>query len=214
MSCISKVLVDVRWYLISGCYCSYNRIQECFFNTTTGECTPVDAATALYVTKASRPLIQTDPISLSLLVMILEYPACGLYASLTEDIVRTLYLGPLQDGGGGEALKYRQCSYGRFTLNTTTFRAMRVPHDCNSLITTCSFWAISSLADAAARVQITSSSFISYTHYTYILPPAMAGKCSWAGLASLPGRQTWLQSTLYGLRWATIMQESLHNFGA
>ncbi|EFJ43600.1 LOW QUALITY PROTEIN: metalloproteinase, extracellular matrix glycoprotein VMP29, partial [Volvox carteri f. nagariensis] len=147
-----------------------------------------------------------------LLVMVLDYPACGFPATITEEEIRTLYLGPNGDGKGGLAEKYTQCSYGKFNLNITAFRAVRVTHQCSPPITTsCAAWAMSTKADAATKPLIGPAAFSSFSHYTYIVPP---GLCPWSGLAYLPGRQAFLQTSANGVyRWATIMQEALHNYG-
>ncbi|EFJ45612.1 metalloproteinase, extracellular matrix glycoprotein VMP26 [Volvox carteri f. nagariensis] len=174
------------------------------------------------MTTPAESLLNTTTTSQRLLVIILDYPDCGLPASLTEADVRTLYLGPGHDGNGGLAQKYRDCSYGKFTLNITAFRAVRVPHLCSVMVSSsCAAWAISFLAEAATRALIGPTDFASFTHFTYILPPGLRERCNqpplstaWEGLALLPGRKTWLQTSAYGVfRWATVMQEGLHNYG-
>ncbi|EFJ48380.1 metalloproteinase, extracellular matrix glycoprotein VMP25, partial [Volvox carteri f. nagariensis] len=150
-----------------------------------------------------------------LLVMVLDYPACGYPANITEEEIRTLYLGPNGDGKGGLAEKYTQCSYGKFNLDITAFRAVRVTHQCSTPITTsCADWAMSTKADGATKALIGPAAFSSFSHYTYIVPPGLQPVCPWSGLAYLPGRQTFLQTSANGVyRWATIMQEALHNYG-
>ncbi|EFJ42898.1 metalloproteinase, extracellular matrix glycoprotein VMP31, partial [Volvox carteri f. nagariensis] len=61
-----------------------------------------------------------------LLVIIMDYSACGLPASLTEAAARTVFLGANGDGRGGAAQKYEQCSYGKLVLNATAFTAVTV----------------------------------------------------------------------------------------
>ncbi|GLC67891.1 hypothetical protein PLESTF_000619900 [Pleodorina starrii] len=192
---------------------------DCLFSATSSsnECSP-DASSVLTVLEPAPSLASlssNETVSQRLLVMILEYPPCGIRASLTEDDVRTLYLGPRQDGAGGIAQKFTQCSYGKFNINATAFRAVVVPHMCSTPITaSCAWWAIYLLADAATKAIIGNAAFTSFTHYTYILPPSLRFACDWSGLALLPGRQTWLQTSSYGVyRWATAMQESIHNYG-
>lgn len=150
-----------------------------------------------------------------LLVMILDYSACGYPSSLNVTTVRQLFLGPNEDGNGGVAMRYQQCSYGNMLLSTTAFMAAVITPACSISVTSaCSWWAISQGADAAARSQLGLPVFSSFTYYTYVLPPGLQRVCPWAGLALLPGRQTWLQTSNYGvMRWATIMQEGLHNYG-
>ncbi|EFJ40265.1 metalloproteinase, extracellular matrix glycoprotein VMP2 [Volvox carteri f. nagariensis] len=150
-----------------------------------------------------------------LLVMILDYSACGLAPSLTESQVRKIFLGPDEDGLGGVAKKYSQCSYYKFGLNVTAFTAVRISLNCSStVIDSCSWWTISQRADDAAKLKLGLTAFATFTHFTYVLPPGLQRSCPWAGLALLPGRQTWLQSSSYGIqRWATVMQEAIHNYG-
>ncbi|EFJ40266.1 hypothetical protein VOLCADRAFT_69765 [Volvox carteri f. nagariensis] len=187
------------------------------YNATAGECAP-DSSSILTVLSTA-PAVDTTfspVISQRLLVMIVDYPDCGLPANLTENDARTIYLGPNQDGKGGIAEKYTQCSYGRFGLNVTAFRAVRVPHMCSTSITSqCAYYAIQSLADTATKALIGAAAFSTFTHYTYLLPPGLAPACTWSGLALLPGRTTWLQTAQpRGVnRWATVMQEAIHNYG-
>ncbi|GLI63048.1 hypothetical protein VaNZ11_005763 [Volvox africanus] len=145
--------------------------------------------------------------------MILDYTACGFAPSLDVDTVTRLYMGPNRDGNGGVAEKFNECSYGKF--NISYFQAAVVKPACSTAVTSgCSWWAISSAADAAAKAQLGLPFFSNFTYYTYVVPPGLQSVCPWAGLALLPGKQTWLQSTGYGvLRWATIMHDTIHNFG-
>ncbi|GLI61392.1 hypothetical protein VaNZ11_003762, partial [Volvox africanus] len=142
-----------------------------------------------------------------LLVLILDYTACGFAPSLDVDTVTQLYMGPNGDGNGGVAEKFKQCSYGKF--NISYFQVAVIKPVCSTAVTGgCSWWAISSAADAAAKAQLGLPFFSNFTYYTYVVPPGLQSVCPWAGLALVPGKQTWLQSTGYGvLRWATIMQE-------
>ncbi|GLI64398.1 hypothetical protein VaNZ11_007664, partial [Volvox africanus] len=150
-----------------------------------------------------------------LLVMILDYPSCDYRPSLDEDTLTKLYLGPNRDGNGGIAQKYYQCSYGSFTLKPSATRVITITAPCDSaILSTCSWWGLSEGADAAAIAQLGLQAFSSFTHYTYVLPPDLQGVCTWTGLSVLPGRKTWFQSNSYGVyRWATVMQEGLHNYG-
>ncbi|GIL49957.1 hypothetical protein Vafri_6156 [Volvox africanus] len=145
--------------------------------------------------------------------MILDYSACGFAPSLDVDTVTRLYMGPNRDGNGGVAEKFKQCSYGKF--NIRYFQAAVVKPACSIAITSgCSWWAISSGADTAAKAQLGLPFFYNFTYYTYVVPPGLQSVCPWGGLSLLPGKQTWLQSSSYGvLRWATIMQGTIHNFG-
>ncbi|GIL89219.1 hypothetical protein Vretimale_18587 [Volvox reticuliferus] len=191
---------------------------ECFIDDATGECNPNGLAPLFVTARPTIPAVAPDTIiSMNLLVLVLDYPACGYTASLTEKDVRSIYLGPNQDGNGGVAQKYAQCSYGKFTINAKTFRAMLLQPKCTTPITaSCSPWAIAATADVAAKARIGIASFASYSHVTYVLPPGFSShsECPWAGLATLAGKLTWLQTSSYGIyRWATIMQENIHNFG-
>ncbi|EFJ48372.1 metalloproteinase, extracellular matrix glycoprotein VMP24, partial [Volvox carteri f. nagariensis] len=189
---------------------------DCLFNEATGECRPDNSTTLTTITLAPAALPSPDEVIYQhLLVMILDYPACGFPATITEEEIRTLYLGPNGDGKGGLAEKYTQCSYGKFNLNITAFRAVRVTHQCSTPITTsCGSWAISALADAATRPLIGPVAFSSFSHYTYIVPPGLQPVCPWSGLALLPGQRTFLQTSASGVyRWATVMQEAIHNYG-
>ncbi|GIL49962.1 hypothetical protein Vafri_6156 [Volvox africanus] len=152
-------------------------------------------------------------INYRLLVMILDYSACGFAPSLDVDTVTKLYMGPNRDGNGGVAEKFKQCSYGKF--NIRYFQAAVVKPACSTAVTSgCSWWAISSGADAAAKAKLGLPFFSNFTYYAYVVPPGLQSVCPWAGLSLLPGKQTWLQSTGYGVpRWATIMQGTIHNFG-
>ncbi|GIL59374.1 hypothetical protein Vafri_14249 [Volvox africanus] len=190
---------------------------DCFYNPLAGDCTP-DGATIIKVLQAAQNSDAANGanITQNLLVMIVDYPACGLPSNITETEVRNIYLGPALDGNGGMAQKYRQCSYGKFNFNVTTFRVVRVPHMCSSSITSsCAYWAIQQLADTATKALIGTGNFSAFTHYTYLVPPGLQSVCTWGGLALLPGRHTWLQTVaargIY--RWRTIMQEAIHNYG-
>ncbi|EFJ48366.1 metalloproteinase, extracellular matrix glycoprotein VMP21, partial [Volvox carteri f. nagariensis] len=188
---------------------------DCIFTEATGECTPDDLTTFTVISYAPAPSTLEKTIFQSLLVMVLDYPDCGFPATTTEEEIRTIYLGPNGDGKGGLAEKYTQCSYGKFNLNITAFRAVRVTHQCSTPITTtCAAWAMSILADAATKALIGPAAFSSFSHYTYIVPPGLQPVCPWSGLAILPGRQTYLQTSANGVyRWATVMQEAIHNYG-
>lgn len=149
-------------------------------------------------------------VSQRMLVLILNFSACGYKSSLSATEVRSSFFG-----SDGVALKYTQCSYGQFNLNATAFRAIVVTPTCTSnMIASCLFYGMASRANTAARAALGNETFDSFTHYAYILPPSLQSICGWAGLALLPGKQIWLQTSSYGVdRWATVMQESLHNYG-
>ncbi|GIL59429.1 hypothetical protein Vafri_14100 [Volvox africanus] len=191
---------------------------ECFIDETTGVCNPNGLAPIFVTSRPPIAAVAPDTIiSQNLLVMILDYADCGYPASLGEDDVRSIYLGPNRDGNGGIAQKYAHCSYGKFTINVATFKALLLQPRCTTPVTaSCAPWAIAAIADAAAKARIGIASFASFSHVTYVLPPGFSGNsgCPWAGLATLPGTQSWMQTNFYGInRWATVMQEALHNYG-
>lgn len=189
-------------------------MQDCWYNTTSRRYTPINELTVITVTKIQTSIRTQELTSYSLLVMIINYPSCGLPASITENTVRGLFLGPRPDGTS-LAQKFEQCSYGRTTFNVTAFRVLNITQMCNTSISaSCAPWTISSSADIVAQAILGIAVFNTYTHYVYILPPGMQRTCPWAGLALVPGQHTWLQTIQNGeYRWATVMQEILHNAG-
>ncbi|GLC52339.1 hypothetical protein PLESTB_000618400 [Pleodorina starrii] len=181
--------------------------------TTSGSTTITTTTTT--GTTATTTATATAPINQRLLVMIMDYSICGFAPGLNESAIRSIFLGPTGNGAGGVAQKYTQCSYGKFNINATAFRVVTVPQNCSTTVTaSCASWAISNGADTAAKAMLGATVFAGFTHYTYILPPGLASRCTWAGLATIGGNQTWLQTSSYGVnRWATVMQETLHNYG-
>ncbi|KAG2449108.1 hypothetical protein HYH02_005856 [Chlamydomonas schloesseri] len=184
---------------------------------STGSCTYVSSSDTTLLAGGATPSAATNKVSQRNLIINIDYSACGSNYSAThnESSLRTLYLGAAGDGTGGHSLRFEQCSYGGLTFNATAFTVVTVQPNCSSLIlVNCSYSTISNGADAAAKAILGSTVFATFTHYTYILPPGFEGICGWSGLALLPGKQTWLQTSSYGVsRWATVMQESLHNYG-
>ncbi|KXZ49083.1 hypothetical protein GPECTOR_23g167 [Gonium pectorale] len=162
---------------------------SCPTDPVTGQCSYIDSNDTALIRGAATPTAVGKPISQKLLVMIIDYSGtCGQAANLTEADARALYLGAAGDGSGGHALKFEQCSYGSFTINATAFTAI--------------------------RALLGTAAFFDFSHYTYVLPPGYESICRWSGLALLPGKQTWLQTSSYGVRrWATVMQETIHNYG-
>ncbi len=185
-------------------------------NSSTRTCTP-DSLSSIVVLTTSAVMAPAPGVTTTqkLLVMILDYPTCKIRAAVNETAVRALYLGPNQDGKGGIAQKYSQCSYGKFMLDPKAFRALVVPLACSAPLTSnCEWYAMSVAATAAAQKLLGAATYSSFTHFTYLVPPGANQKCVWAGLALLPGTQTWMQTTSGGLyRWSTVMQEALHNYG-
>ncbi|EFJ45731.1 metalloproteinase, extracellular matrix glycoprotein VMP39, partial [Volvox carteri f. nagariensis] len=190
--------------------------QRCSVSSSTGFCASIERANTQVLQDANVVPLPSTGIVQRRLVIILDYSACGYPATLTEDTARTIFLGDDWDGNGGIAQKFAQCSYGKLTFDAARFTVIKVAAPCSSVVSTCSWYDIANGADAAAKnfTGLPGYNFYSFTHTTYVLPPAMQGVCSWSGLALLPGTQTWLQTTSYGVyRWATAMQEILHNYG-
>jgi hypothetical protein len=136
-----------------------------------------------------------------LLAIIIDYSHCGSYAATaTEASVKSTYLGAAYDGTGGHAIAFERCSYGKWTYDVNAFRVVTVKPTCDTnAYGSCTYSAISSGADAAAKALIGDAAYASFTHVTYILPPGMEmSPCGWSGLALLPGTQVWacLQSAL------------------
>ncbi|GIL93760.1 hypothetical protein Vretimale_65, partial [Volvox reticuliferus] len=169
----------------------------------------------------SDPSTPTSPKATSpqrLLVMVLNYSACGYPPGVNTSTVRSLFLGPNGDGTAGIALKYSQCSYGTFGIDALSFRAEVVaPSSCNTpanTLETCKWWNIANDADAAAKSLIGAATYNAFTHFAYVLPPGLQYLCPWPSMSLLPGRKIWLQTSSQGLnRWAAVMQMTLHNYG-
>ncbi|KAG2444614.1 hypothetical protein HXX76_001358 [Chlamydomonas incerta] len=182
---------------------------------TNGMCTYVASTDTSLISAASIPTGAS--VVSKLLAIIIDYSHCGSYAATaTEATVKSTYLGAALDGTAGHAIAFERCSYGKFTYDVTAFRVVTVQPTCDTnAYGSCTYNAISGGADTAAKALIGDAAFAAFTHYTYILPPGMEmSPCGWSGLALLPGKQTWLQTSGGGLnRWATVMQESVHNYG-
>ncbi|KAG2483493.1 hypothetical protein HYH03_017675 [Edaphochlamys debaryana] len=157
---------------------------NCTLDTVTGACDVTSGD--LSVLQPAGTVARASTMQ-TLLVVILDWSACGYPPSATEAGLRSTYWGATNDGqSDGIAMRFSQCSYGQFGIDPV-----------------------------ASRVTLLgSTAWSAYSHLTYILPPGMEGVCGWAGLALVPGRQTWLQTSSYGVyRWATVMQETIHNYG-
>ncbi|GIM00042.1 hypothetical protein Vretimale_5110, partial [Volvox reticuliferus] len=189
-------------------------IVDCIMNSGTGECSPASDS-AITVLAEAVLAATSGNVTQRPLAIILDYGSCGFSSSLTPSDVRSIFLGPSGDGSTGVARKYAQCSYGKFTINATAFMAITVPANCTTAVTaSCSWWTLSQNGDTGARAALGTTLFSSFTNYIYIVPSGLSGVCPWAGLAVLPGRQVWLMASTYGVRrWATVMQETIHNYG-
>ncbi len=180
-----------------------------------GVCSPSDGAGNFTDVGAVPVAAMPSTVNYRPLIIILDYSQCGLAPSVNESIVRSLFLGPDGDGSGGFAWRCSQCSYGRFQVNTTALRVITVPANCTTAVTSsCSWYEFSTGGDKGAKAQLGSAAFALFSHYVYVVPPGLTSVCPWSGLALLPGNQIWLTTSGYGLnRWATVMQETLHNYG-
>ncbi|EFJ42794.1 metalloproteinase, extracellular matrix glycoprotein VMP12 [Volvox carteri f. nagariensis] len=189
-------------------------LQSCYIDIL-GICNPVLGSRTTILSVKPLLLPDTKTIHQRLLVILLDYSACKLPATMNETTVRTIFLGHKRDGSGGVAQKYIQCSHGKFNLNTTAFKVITVRSNCtDDAVKKCAYWRIAEDGDIVSKKVLGETGFAGFTHYVYIIPGGMSNRCPWAGLAHLPGEQIWLQSSTYGVnRWATIMQEALHNYG-
>ncbi|EFJ45677.1 metalloproteinase, extracellular matrix glycoprotein VMP27 [Volvox carteri f. nagariensis] len=184
------------------------------YKDAAGVCYPVSNTSISVIPSRSMLLTaDTDPVYQRLLVMIMDYSLCGFPSTITEAEARAIFLGPDGDGSGGVAQKYTQCSYGKFSLNVTAFRVVTVKKSCTATtVSYCSWWTMSLDGDTGAEAILGQEAFSDVTHFAYIVPPRV--RCPWGGLSMVPGRQIWLATSDYGVRrWATIMQETLHNYG-
>jgi hypothetical protein len=105
------------------------------------------------------------------------------------------------------AAYYAETSWGQMTLTGDVFGWYTIP-DSSAATPACQYstWASSANAQAAAA----GVNLSAYDHVVYAFPSAPG--CGWSGLASLPGRNSWLNGTgAMGLR---VMSHELgHNFG-
>ncbi|EFJ52160.1 metalloproteinase, extracellular matrix glycoprotein VMP34, partial [Volvox carteri f. nagariensis] len=196
-----------------------NQRSTCYMNARLGTCEPVPG-TKTIVLSAMPQLLFPDKgaiINQRLLVMIMDYSSCGVAPTMSVNEVRNIYLGPRGDGSGGIAQKYTQCSIGRFNLNATAFTAIIINGTCqNGTAIECNSHLMGMEARAKAKTLLGETAFSDFTQRTYLLPGSF--KCGFIGLANLgtiyPALDSWLlamDKSVY--RWATVMQETLHNFG-
>jgi hypothetical protein len=102
------------------------------------------------------------------------------------------------------AAYYAESSWGQLTLTGDVFGWYTIPESN----TGCSASTWSSSADAAASGAGVNLS--SYDHVVYAFPYAPG--CPWSGLATMPGRTSWLNGTS-GMTVRTMAHELGHNFG-
>ncbi|GIM06088.1 hypothetical protein Vretimale_10503 [Volvox reticuliferus] len=190
-------------------------VLPCYIDPS-GVCNPIPELKMTIISDTSSTIMaNTAPIYRRLLVIILDYSACNYPASLQPADVRRVWLGPDDDGRGGMAQMFTQCSYGKFNLNITAFRAITVRGSCTTgAIEQCSWYDNSVIGDNGAKEQLGKDVFSTFTHFAYIMPPRMRSRCYWAGLALLPGKQIWLQTDYTNIyQSGVIMQETIHNYG-
>jgi len=102
------------------------------------------------------------------------------------------------------AAYYANNSWGQLTLSGDVFGWYTIPDpDTNCAFST---WATSANAVAAASGVDLSS----YDNVVYAFPTAPT--CTWAGLADMPGRSSWLNGP-QAMKLATMAHELGHNFG-
>ncbi|GIM06090.1 hypothetical protein Vretimale_10504 [Volvox reticuliferus] len=190
-------------------------VLPCYIDPS-GVCNPIPELKMTVISDTSSTIMaNTEPIYQRLLVIILDYSACNYPASLQPADVTRVWLGPDDDGRGCMAQMFTQCSYGKFNLNTTAFRAITVRGSCTTAaIEACSAWDASVIGESGAKEQLGDDVFSTFTHFAYIMPPKMRDNCNWAGLASLPGKNIWLQTGYTNMFLSgTILQETFHNYG-
>ncbi|EFJ42791.1 metalloproteinase, extracellular matrix glycoprotein VMP14, partial [Volvox carteri f. nagariensis] len=205
--------------LVTIVSCSYSHFHynvqcSCYIDDL-GICNPAPGDNTVVLLGKTLLLPDIKTIHQRLLVIILDYSICGSPATMNQTAARMVFLGPKGDGSGGIAEKYTQCSHGKFNLNTTAFKVITVRSNCtDAIVKKCAYWTMGSDGETGARLLLGGKAFAEFTHFAYIIPPGVGRVCTWNGLASLPGKQIWLQSWSYGVqRWATVMQEALHNYG-
>ncbi|KAG2492521.1 hypothetical protein HYH03_009186 [Edaphochlamys debaryana] len=114
---------------------------------------------------------------------------------------------------GGYADFFRACSYEEIMIDVASSETHEVVLDCTDPILDCDEDEIAAAALAAAKKK--GIDLKKFTHRAYVIPAGItATKCDWAGLAEIPGKQTWYTPTSDGIfDKGTFMQEILHNFG-
>ena len=102
------------------------------------------------------------------------------------------------------AAYYEETSWGQLTLTGDVYGWYTVPEPNTSCST--GTWA-SSATKAAAAAGVSLSG---YDHVVYAFPKTSS--CGWAGLAEMPGRNSWLNGSL-AMSLQTMAHELGHNFG-
>ena len=116
----------------------------------------------------------------------------------TQSAVRNVVF----DGSGSVAAYYADASYGQLTMTGDVFGWYSIPDDDAG----CDYTGWGSLARTAATNAGVNLS--SYTNIVYAWP--YSGTCGWAGLAYLPGRDSFINGYM-NLR--VVGHELGHNFG-
>ncbi|KAG2450585.1 hypothetical protein HYH02_004425 [Chlamydomonas schloesseri] len=192
----------------------------------TGQCTyfqdPTDA-TVISSTPTPNPTARTETI----LIMILDYSACRKPAETTVTAVTQQFFNA-PTGSVSYADRFEQCSYSSLKLAppgtnnpaTNSRVVLLKPKPCPITVTqnTCDYWAMASNADSLAQAAGINHS--AYTRKLYVLPSSLmsntpgVGCYGWAAMATIGSNIQWYFSYSYGLnRWATVMQEYIHNYG-
>ncbi|KAG2437966.1 hypothetical protein HXX76_005581 [Chlamydomonas incerta] len=189
-----------------------------------GQCTyfqsPTDA-TVISPAPGPSPTAKTE----SVLIMILDYSACKKGAETTVTAVTQQFFNA-PAGSVSYADRFEQCSYSSLKLAPpgNTAGSSRIvllrPRPCPSTIqqNTCDFWAMASNADSNAQAAGINPS--AYTRKLYLLPSSLmsntpgVGCYNWAARATIGSNLQWYFTYSYGSnRWATVMQEYIHNYG-
>jgi chitodextrinase len=120
----------------------------------------------------------------------------------TQPWTQTYANGVVFTNSSSIAAYYNEQSYGQLTMTGTVTPWLSIPNDNTS----CQYGAWASAANTAA--QNAGFTLSNYTNYVYAFPNT--GSCGWAGLAYLPGSQSWTNGEL-DLR--VVGHELGHNFG-
>ncbi|KAG2494732.1 hypothetical protein HYH03_007245 [Edaphochlamys debaryana] len=164
----------------------------------------------------NRPPSLAANVSVSLLVMILSLSDSDeCLGAGGADAARVG--GVLWDPEQGVAAQLAACSFGRFRLLRNSSLVVHVPLPCSLDVIACNTLATANAAKQAyaalsAQQAGLLPSLRRFSHVAYVMPEDTL--CSWAGLASLAGGESWLAPRELGVyKPGTMMQELLHNFG-
>ena len=116
----------------------------------------------------------------------------------TQSVVR----GVVFDNSDSVNAYYQDSSFGQLSMTGDVFGWFTIPDDNAG----CDYNGWGSLARTAA--QNAGVNLSSYTNIVYASP--FAGSCGWAGLAYLPGRDSWINGYM---QLRVVAHELGHNFG-